>query len=93
LVLEPASSGTRLQIDDFTTYTWYEDVEGALEHAREGWMDLGQVPLPEGVQANTSGPLPFMRLVRSSLLQRGVPADRIRYEVFGPDLWADQPPA
>ena len=33
-----------------------------------------------------------MRHVRSTLLARGIPAERIRYEVFGPDLWADQPP-
>jgi ferredoxin-NADP reductase len=31
-----------------------------------------------------------MRLVRSTLLDRGVPPARIRYEVFGPDLWAAQ---
>lgn len=31
-----------------------------------------------------------MRLVSSTLLDRGVPAARIRYEVFGPDLWAAQ---
>src|SRR4029079_6311164 len=31
-----------------------------------------------------------MRHVRSTLLSRGVPAARIRYEVFGPDLWAAQ---
>jgi ferredoxin-NADP reductase len=36
------------------------------------------------------GPLPFTRHVRSSLLARGVPAARIRYEMFGPDLWAAQ---
>ena len=29
---------------------------------------------------------------RSTLLSRGVPASRIRYEVFGPDLWAAQMP-
>jgi nitric oxide dioxygenase len=29
-----------------------------------------------------------MRKVRGALLARGVPADHIRYEVFGPDLWA-----
>jgi nitric oxide dioxygenase len=27
------------------------------------------------------------------LLKRGIPATRIRYEVFGPDLWAAQIPA
>jgi nitric oxide dioxygenase len=33
-----------------------------------------------------------MRHVRSTLGARGVPASRIRYEVFGPDLWAAQIP-
>ncbi|HET9779992.1 MAG TPA: hypothetical protein VFP81_11985 [Propionibacteriaceae bacterium] len=27
---------------------------------------------------------------RATLLDRGVPQARIRYEVFGPDLWAAQ---
>jgi nitric oxide dioxygenase len=40
----------------------------------------------DDVQVFTCGPLPFMRHVRSTLLERGVPAARIRYEVFGPDL-------
>jgi nitric oxide dioxygenase len=31
-----------------------------------------------------------MRHLRSTLLGRGVPASRIRYEVFGPDLWGAQ---
>ena len=31
-----------------------------------------------------------MHHIRSELLQRGVPAEHIRYEVFGPDLWAAQ---
>jgi nitric oxide dioxygenase len=33
-----------------------------------------------------------MRHVRSTLLGGGVPASRIRYEFFGPDLWAAQRP-
>ena len=53
-------------------------------------MDLSQVSLPADVQVFTCGPLPFMRHVRSMLLARGVPASRIRYEVFGPDLWGVQ---
>jgi nitric oxide dioxygenase len=28
-----------------------------------------------------------MRRVRSTLIERGVPARDIQYEVFGPDLW------
>jgi nitric oxide dioxygenase len=81
------------QIDDFTVYTWYETVESQDTHARQGYMDLSEVPLPDDVQVFTCGPLPFMRLVRSTLVNRGVPANRIRYEVFGPDLWAAQIPA
>ena len=81
------------QIDDFTVYTWYEDVESDDTHSRKGYMDLSQVPLPEDVQVFTFGPLPFMRLVRSTLAKCGVPPSRIRYEVLGPDLWAAQIPA
>lgn len=74
------------EIDDFTTYSWYE-ADGD-EGSRSGYMDLSDIPLPEDIQVFTCGPLPFMRLVRETLLGRGVPANRIRYEVFGPDLWA-----
>lgn len=75
------------QIDDFTAYTWYETVDEADHRSKLGFMDLSEVPLGDDVQVFTCGPLPFMRHVRSTLLARGVPASRIRYEVFGPDLW------
>jgi nitric oxide dioxygenase len=78
------------QIDDFTAYTWYERVDPTDHRSAEGYMDLSDIPLGEDVQVFTCGPLPFMRHVRSSLLARGVPAAHIRYEVFGPDLWAPQ---
>jgi len=78
------------QIDDFTAYTWYERVDRADHRSAQGYMDLSDIPLGEDVQVFTCGPLPFMRHVRSSLLARGVPAAHIRYEVFGPDLWAPQ---
>ena len=78
------------EIDDFTSYTWYETLDEGDTRSRQGFMDLTEVPLPEEVQVFTCGPLPFMRHVRSTLLGRGVPAARIRYEVFGPDLWAAQ---
>jgi nitric oxide dioxygenase len=47
-------------------------------------MELSEVPLDDDVQVFTCGPLPFRRHVRSALLERGVPASPIRYEVFGP---------
>ena len=77
-------------IDNLTAYTWYETVDPADQHSRQGLMDLSQIPLPEDVQVFTCGPLPFMRHVRSTLLDKGVPPSHIRYEVFGPDLWAAQ---
>ncbi len=77
-------------IDNFTAYTWYETVDSDDDRSQQGLMDLSQIPLPDGIQVFTCGPLPFMRHVRSDLLARGVPASRIRYEVFGPDLWAAQ---
>jgi hypothetical protein len=81
------------QLDDFRAYSWYETVDPNDPRSRQGFMDLSEIPLPGDVQVFTCGPLPFMRHIRSTLLKRGVPASRIRYEVFGPDLWAAQTPA
>ena len=66
---------------------WYERPGAAEPEAREGLMDLSGVELPDGATVFLCGPLPFMRDVRAQLLRAGVPARRIRYEVFGPDLW------
>lgn len=81
------------QLDDFTRYTWYETVDVDDQRSRTGFMDLSKIPLPAGLHVFTCGPLPFMRQVRTALLARRVPADHIRYEVFGPDLWAAAPPS
>jgi len=78
------------QLDDFTSHVWYETVDGDDHQSQQGLMDLSDVPLPDDVAVFTCGPLPFMRHVRASLLTRGIPASEIRYEVFGPDLWATQ---
>lgn len=80
------------QLDDFTSYTWYETVGPDDHRSHQGFMDLATIPLPEDIQVFTCGPLPFMRHIRSTLLARDVPASSIRYEVFGPDLWASQIP-
>ena len=78
------------EIDDFTSYAWYETIDDGDTRSRQGVMDLIDIQLPQDIQVFTCGPLPFMKHVRSTLLSRGVPAARIRYEVFGPDLWAAQ---
>jgi nitric oxide dioxygenase len=69
---------------------WFEKgAEGTLpvtaRHA--GLMDLSELELPEDGTYYLCGPLPFMQAVRSGLLERGIPAQEIQYEVFGPDLW------
>ncbi|WP_432120038.1 globin domain-containing protein [Streptomyces sp. bgisy032] len=69
------------------TVFWYERPGPEEPDAREGLMNLDGVELPEGATVFLCGPLPFMRDVRAGLLRAGVPARRVRYEVFGPDLW------
>ncbi|WP_034269563.1 globin domain-containing protein [Actinospica robiniae] len=67
---------------------WYETApDGLPEGAELGRADLAAIDVPEGVTAYLCGPLPFMRAVRAGLIERGVPAESIHYEVFGPDLW------
>ncbi|MEW2454672.1 globin domain-containing protein [Streptomyces albus] len=67
------------KLADGRAHTWYTE--------RDGHMDLADVNLPEGLRAYLCGPVPFMRTLRDQLLERGVAAERIHYEVFGPDLW------
>lgn len=86
--------GQSLQLKDSYGEFWYE--EGADEAptrrpAHSGRMDLSTVEIPEGCRVFMCGPLDFMSGARRSLIERGVPADRIDYEIFGPDLWAQQP--
>lgn len=66
---------------------WYERPGPAEPDARTGLMDLDGVAVPTDATVYLCGPLPFMRAVREQLLAGGIPARRIHYEVFGPDLW------
>ncbi|HZG05948.1 MAG TPA: globin domain-containing protein [Streptomyces sp.] len=77
------------KLPDVTTHVWYEQPEGPWPAERTGLVDLSGVDLPDGVRAYLCGPPPFMRSVRGRLLERGVPASRIHYESFGPDLGLD----
>ncbi|MET9091569.1 globin domain-containing protein [Streptomyces cyaneofuscatus] len=66
---------------------WYESPEAGHPAHRTGLVDLNGITVLPGTHAYLCGPLPFMRTVRTRLLDAGVrPAD-IHYEVFGPDLW------
>ena len=68
---------------------WYEDlgVRTATTATMQGLIELKNVEVLPDTQAYLCGPLPFMDLVRSDLLKRGLPEANIHYEVFGPDKW------
>ncbi|MFG2580789.1 globin domain-containing protein [Streptomyces malaysiensis] len=70
---------------------WYEQDAAAEPGSRTGLMDPDDLDLPADADVYLCGALPFMRAVRTRLLRAGVPARRIRYEVFGPDLWLAHP--
>ena len=65
---------------------WLE-TPSAGDGIHDGFMSLDNVTIPDDASVYLCGPLPFMRSIRSQALASGVPADRIHYEVFGPDLW------
>jgi nitric oxide dioxygenase len=83
-----------LAMSDAKAQNWYEeDASDAptLEPALPGFMDLNAVELPADASVFMCGPLPFMRAMRETLIRRDIPSERINYEVFGPDLWAQNP--
>jgi len=90
--LRDAVSTAGESLPNFKTHTWYEDLD-AKASERAGLMDLSRVNVPDNAQVFMCGPLPFMRDARTALIDRGVPSSRIKYEVFGPDLWAGSPDA
>jgi nitric oxide dioxygenase len=69
-------------------YVWYERAHPGWPASRTGFADLSELDLPENLQAYVCGPIPFIESTRQQLLDRGVPATAIRYELFGPDLVA-----
>jgi nitric oxide dioxygenase len=73
------------KLPEAAVHFWYE--EGAEEGTHAGLVDLSGIDVAEGTRAYLCGPLPFMRAVRSQLIDKGVAPADIHYEVFGPDLW------
>jgi nitric oxide dioxygenase len=71
-------------------HVWFErgaQCSQPVDGVYEGVMDLSDVDLPDDPVYYLCGPLPFMKAVRQTLLDRGVSPRDIQYEVFGPDLW------
>jgi len=92
----PARHAHRQELADLVSrlpgtavHHWYEDlgVRPATDTTKLGLIDLSGVDIRTDAQVYLCGPLPFMESVRQSLLERGVPAKNIHYEVFGPDTW------
>ncbi|MBS0356008.1 MAG: hypothetical protein JSR83_19150 [Proteobacteria bacterium] len=73
---------------DARYHLWLEDTDTDPQ-ALPGRMNLGSVELPDDGDFYLCGPLPFMQEQRRKLLDAGVSRDRIHYEVFGPDLFAE----
>ncbi|GAB3710799.1 globin domain-containing protein [Mariniluteicoccus flavus] len=80
-------TGYAANMSDLVAQHWYEDGE-LLEGDRKGLMDLADADIPADARVFMCGPLPFMQAARRALMAKGVSDERIRYEVFGPDLWA-----
>lgn len=81
-------------LENASSQVWYErDAETAptIKPAKAGYMMLDDIDIPTDAKVFMCGPLPFMRGVRKSLLEKGVHPENIGYEVFGPDLWARDP--
>jgi len=72
-----AIDGARLQL-------WLEEPADGFN---KGFMTLDGLDIPAGASMYVCGPLPFMKAIRSQALDAGIPAAKIHYEVFGPDLW------
>ena len=71
---------------DLTHHTWYNQDHDAEANIHHGLMDLSTIttlPLEEG-EFYLCGPVGFMQFAKQQLLNLGVDADRIHYEVFGP---------
>ncbi|WP_319458422.1 globin domain-containing protein [Micromonospora sp. RTP1Z1] len=79
------------QLPNLRMKLWYEDtadaeLAGLEAEIASGLVDPELIPLSPDAHVHLCGPLPFMNAVRGGLLRRGVPAERIAYEVFGPGM-------
>ncbi|MFE9957649.1 globin domain-containing protein [Micromonospora sp. NPDC005299] len=84
-------SALQERLPNLAVHLWYEDaadgeLAGLKAEVVPGLVDPERIPLAPGAAVHLCGPVPFMNLVRGNLLRRGVPTERIAYEVFGPGM-------
>lgn len=71
-------------IDGAELQLWLEE---PLDGFHKGFMSLAGLDLPANASIFVCGPLPFMKAIRNQAIDAGIPATKIHYEVFGPDVW------
>ena len=79
-----------LALRNAALHVWYEKEARSNEpmtSVHNGLLNLADVDLPRDATYYMCGPVPFMQVLRSALIERGVAPKDIQYEVFGPDLW------
>lgn len=81
------------RMPNLSVHLWYENAtDGELPELKatinSGRVDPARIPFALDTYAHLCGPVPFMAQVRGGLLRRGLPAERIVYEVFGPGMLA-----
>lgn len=76
------------KLPNATLTTWFERGELPTDvKSTAGLMNLNNAEFDPNSHVYLCGPLPFMHAVRGQALAAGIPAERIHYEVFGPDVW------
>jgi nitric oxide dioxygenase len=87
---------TAVQHPNFRTFIFYNEPLPQDQPGRDfdfpGLVDIARIAdatlLPDA-DYYICGPIPFMRLQHDALIARGIKEDRVHYEVFGPDLFAE----
>ncbi|ROR83695.1 nitric oxide dioxygenase [Plantibacter flavus] len=69
------------RLPDARMQTWFADDVAAPR------LELDHVALPEHATLSICGPLGFMQVLRDTARSLGIPEGRLRYEIFGPDVW------
>jgi nitric oxide dioxygenase len=65
-------------------YTWYELLPGGLPGSAPGLMNLGTIEIEPTATAFVCGPMPFMQQLVPALISKGLSANDVHYEMFGP---------
>lgn len=76
------------RMPNLAVVSFYESMESAADGVHEGTMEVGKLPAWPREEADVylCGPIGFMQAQWKSLIEAGVPANRLHREVFGPEL-------